>query len=112
MLFEPFRNITIHDETGDPLSHATAYFDADVLSSGELVLRSWLAGDSMQVWKRGTRKVKKLFQERSLPQFLRLSLPMVEWGSEIVWIPGVARAQIAPVTNDTRHVLVLSYRRG
>jgi tRNA(Ile)-lysidine synthetase-like protein len=98
-------------EAGDPLDTAAAYFDADVLSENELVVRSWMAGDSMKVWKRGSRKVKKLFQERSLPQFIRLSLPVVEWGIDLIWIPGVARSEVAPVTDETTQVLKLSYRR-
>jgi len=89
----------------------TALFDFDTLASSELGIRNFIPGDSMRVWSRGRRKLKKLFQESGIAVSRRLELPIVlDCQGEIVWIPGVARADLAPVTKDSVKVLVLEVK--
>lgn len=88
-----------------------AYFDGESLQGRALQVRSRRDGDQMRVWGRGARKVKKLFQERAIPRAQRDRYPVIEHQGEILWIPGVARGEQAPVTPDEeRSVVELSCR--
>ncbi len=88
-----------------------AYFDLELLgeSKSHLRVRVRTDGDSMNVWKRGRRSLKKLFQERKLPLESRAQIPVIDSPSGILWVPGVARSNIAPVSSSTASVLRLSY---
>lgn len=100
-------------DAGEDFSAATAFFDAEALQNkNALVVRQWQFGDTMDVWKRGTRKVKKLFQERHISEALRRQVPIVELERDILWIPGVARGAQAPVDSSTNQVLELRCHQG
>ena len=96
---------------GGSFESAQAVFDlgAFQISPNRLRLRNRSPGDRMRVFGRGARDVKKLFQERGVRLTLRDRIPIVELGSEILWIPGVARSEIAPISETTEEFLVLSY---
>lgn len=83
-------------------------FDAEVLQGSELVVRNRRDGDVVRVMNRGRRKLKKMFQEQGLMLTLRNRLPIVECDSGILWVPGVARSDLAPVRADTSLVLELT----
>ena len=102
---------TLKLENTDPYTEAAAYFDADVLSQTTLVVRERSDGDYMEVWQRGGRKLKKLFQEKQLVLTLRDRIPIVESEGRILWVPGIARDKIAPVTEASRSLIKLRYRR-
>ncbi|MCB0322586.1 MAG: tRNA lysidine(34) synthetase TilS [Bdellovibrionales bacterium] len=91
-----------------------AYFDFDELQrvapAGVLRVRSRHPGDSVRVWARGQRKVKKLLQERGLKLTVRDRIPIVEFGQTIVWVPGVARSDVAPIRDSSSNLLELVYR--
>ena len=92
---------------------AAAYFSAEELDFQQFRVREREDGDSVQVWERGGRKLKKLLQERGLVLTLRDRIPIVECGKKILWVPGVARSDIAPVSENTASILELLYvRRG
>ncbi len=74
-----------------------------------LMVRPRKAGDKIRVWKRGSRKLKKLFLEKGLRLTLRSCIPIVEYQENIIWVPGVARSEIAPVTEKTKFILELKY---
>ncbi|MFN8389680.1 MAG: tRNA lysidine(34) synthetase TilS [Bdellovibrionota bacterium] len=95
----------------DPLSYAVEYFDLEQLPPAGLVVRERKQGDRMRIWKRGERRVKKLLLERELPPGLRDKVPVVTAGEKILWIPGVARGEEAPVGPQSRFVLELRYAR-
>ncbi len=55
------------------------------------LVRAWREGDRMRpVGLGGTKTLQDLFTDRKVPRALRRSLPVVEVGGEIVWVPGVA----------------------
>lgn len=83
-------------------------FDAEALAGESLVVRSRRDGDVIRVMNRGRRKLKKMFQEQGLMLTLRNRLPIVECDSGILWVPGVARSELAPVHADTSLVLELT----
>lgn len=96
---------------------AVEFFDLDRLKEHflvgndlSLVIRPRKAGDKIRVWKRGSRKLKKLFLEKGLRLTLRSCIPIVEYKENIIWVPGVARSEMAPVTEKTKFILELKYR--
>jgi len=97
---------------GGTIYSATASFDLESLklalplSESQLHVRSRIQGDRMRVFGGVKRRVKKLFQEQGVRLTLRSSIPIVEYGGAIIWIPGVARSDIAPIREGSR-VLVL-----
>jgi len=54
-----------------------------------LVIRKRKEGDRVFIKGVGHKKLKKLFQEKKIPFYLRDSLPIVEFENEIIAIPGV-----------------------
>jgi tRNA(Ile)-lysidine synthase len=88
-----------------------AYFDLDVLGKEPLLVRSWTPGDLLRPFGfHGTKHVSDLLleagvrTERSKSQCVVVVLVAT---GEIVWVPGVRRSQLAPVTATTRNILVL-----
>ncbi|WP_124726325.1 tRNA lysidine(34) synthetase TilS [Staphylospora marina] len=88
-----------------------AVFDRDALE-GPLVVRSRKPGDRMTVLgMNGTKKLKDVFMEAKIPKRLRDRHPVVECGGEILWLPGIRRSALAPVTSATRRFLCLEWVR-
>ena len=56
----------------------------------------------------GPRRLKSLLIDLGIPRWERSSLPVVHAGDEIVWVVGVRRAAVAPVTAATRRVLEIA----
>lgn len=84
-----------------------ALFDADRIE-GALIVRGFRHGDRIRpLGMSGTRKVHDVFVDLKLPRERRATWPIVEWKSEILWIPGMARSRYALVTASTRKLLQL-----
>jgi tRNA(Ile)-lysidine synthetase-like protein len=72
-----------------------------------------MPGDRFSPWGlKGTRKLKKVLIDMKVPLGVRRKLPLVLKGEEIMWIPGIRRGQTAPVNQQTRRVLQVSFVRG
>ena len=84
-----------------------AVFDLDLLTR-PLYVRARKPGDKMRcLGMRGRKKVKSLMMEAKIPKKLRPCYPLVGSGDEIIWIPGVRRSDLAPVTAETKRFLYL-----
>jgi tRNA(Ile)-lysidine synthase len=84
-----------------------AVFDLDALDA-PIVVRSRLPGDRMTVFgMEGTKKLKDLMMEARIPRRVRDRHPVVEAGGRVLWVPGVRRSALAPVTSGTRRFLYL-----
>jgi tRNA(Ile)-lysidine synthase len=91
---------------------AKSYFDYDKMrSSKDIFVREWQNGDQMKVWRRGRRKIKKLFQEKGIHLSLRRKLPIIELSGDILWVPEVSRSDIAPIEKSTKTVLEITFQR-
>jgi tRNA(Ile)-lysidine synthase len=89
-----------------PESLSVAVFDAAKIANAALVARSFRKGDRIHpVGMRGTRKVHDVFVDRKLPRASRECFPVVTLGDAIAWLPGLARADCALVTNATETIL-------
>ena len=84
--------------------------DAGALGD-RLLVRPWRAGDRMApLGLGGTRTLGDLFTDRKVPRERRRSLPVVECGDEIVWVPGVATSARYGIEAATRFAVHLSAR--
>ena len=90
-----------------PESHFEAAFDLSRLTQdgGPLRLRNSRPGDRFRpLGMTGHKKLKDLFIDRKVPRSRRRTLPLLLAGEEIVWVPGCARSDFAPLAPDTRTV--------
>lgn len=83
------------------------------LDAGKLadsvILRNWRAGDRFQPsGGRKSLKLKELFRQHRVPAGLRRGWPILESGSEIVWVRGFPVARSVELTSETRLLLVIS----
>lgn len=101
----------IRQSSGHWEGPASAWFDLQELGLRELTIRSRREGDTVHVWSRGTRKLKKLMQEAHIPIEARDGVPVIERQGLIIWVPGVARSSVAPISTKTTEVVRLNYRR-
>jgi tRNA(Ile)-lysidine synthase len=88
-------------------STARVAFDADRLHL-PMDIRPVRPGDRMQPFGlEGHIKVGDLFTNAKVPLTSRASWPLLIHGDEIAWVVGVRRGALAPVTPDTKRVLVV-----
>jgi tRNA(Ile)-lysidine synthase len=97
--------------------------DAEVFDAAELTLplavRPLRAGDRILPFggsvrgnaRDGRKKVKELLIDRKIPRDERWGRPVVcDAADAILWIPGVLRSALAPVTPATRKTAILRIR--
>ena len=95
-------------DTGDD---SRVYFDYDQLEA-PLTIRTRRDGDRLRPFgMQGAKKLKKLLGELRIPGRDRYKIALVVSGGEIIWVVGCRRAQVAPVTEQTRHMLILDVER-
>ena len=88
----------------------TARFDPSSLRF-PLELRAWLPGDRIRL-DYGSKKLKKLLQERRVGLRRRGTVPVVvDSVGEVLWVPGVARSVLALPPADGS-VLEITVRDG
>jgi len=93
---------------GWPADLSHALLDAE-LAALPLRVRRWRAGDRIQpLGMRGHRKLSDVFIDAKLPRWQRHSVPVVESGDRILWVPGVVRAADAAVGASSRRLVALS----
>ncbi len=86
-----------------------AFFDIDQLSF-PLHIRNYQPGDRfIPLGMRGSKKLKKLFNERKVDRAEREVCPVLVCGHEIIWVLGHQRAETGKVNRQTRQVLEVKY---
>ena len=97
--------------TGDytvPRTPGRAAFDADALPSA-LAVRARRRGDVFSPFGApALRRLKSFLIDAGVPRWQRSRTPLVEAGGEIIWVAGIRRGSIAPVTATTTRVLELA----
>jgi tRNA(Ile)-lysidine synthase len=87
--------------------HLEALFDADQIED-RLIVRGFRHGDRIRpLGMTGTRKVHDVLVDRKVPRGRRATWPIVEAGSEILWIPGMVRSRVALIDQATGKLLHL-----
>jgi tRNA(Ile)-lysidine synthase len=93
-----------------PRDPRRAAFDADGLPE-PLTVRGRRRGDRFQPFgATGERRLKTLFIDAKVPRWERDHWPLVEAGGAIVWVTGLRRSAVAPVTSATRRVIELELK--
>ncbi len=84
-------------------------FDADRLHLG-LKVRPWRLGDKFRPFGlQGSVKIGDLFTNLKIPTPLREHWPLVMDGDVIIWVVGLRRGSLAPMSNKTANVLYMEY---
>ena len=76
-------------------------------------VRTWQTGDRIQSFgSTGHTTLGDLFTNARIPRPLRRVWPLVEWGGEIVWVPGLRRGAGLPVTPNSEATARLKWAGG
>jgi tRNA(Ile)-lysidine synthase len=96
------------DPEGDAdRADVTAVVDADA-AVGPLLVRPWRRGDRMApIGAGGSKTLADLFTDRRLPRARRRTIPVVECGGQVAWVPGIATDQRFRVGAGTSRMLRL-----
>jgi tRNA(Ile)-lysidine synthase len=89
-----------------PRDAAHVAFDAAAVPR-RLTIRARRHGDRFQPFGAGERRLKTILIDAKVPRWERVRLPLVDAGGEILWVVGVRRAAMAPLTPATRDVMEL-----
>lgn len=81
--------------------------------SQDINIRSRQEGDIFSPYKcKGTQKLKKFFINNKVPREIRDTIPLVAKGKEIVWVVGYKISDKFKITENTRSILRLEYRKN
>ena len=87
-------------------------FDQDHLHL-DLVVRAWQPGDKFKPFGlEGTTTIGDLFTNLKVARPLRLQWPVVTAGEEVIWVAGLRRSAVAPITHATKDVIQLECRQS
>ncbi|QEK11092.1 tRNA lysidine(34) synthetase TilS [Crassaminicella thermophila] len=88
------------------------YFDLDKLKKG-MILRTRREGDRFTPFgMKGSKKLKDFFIDAKIPREERDKIPLVCDGEEIMWIIGHRISEKYKVDQNTKNVLVLTYKKN
>lgn len=85
------------------------YFDWEELVKGGLFIKPIPTGTRMRLFGSGrTKKVQDILVDAKIPKEQRRFWPAIFWGRELIWLVGLRRASLAPITQTTKQVLKIS----
>ncbi len=88
------------------------FFDADILRP-PFSIRPWKEGDVIIPYgHKRSRKIKKVFTNAKIPRHMRRKWPLVCAGDEVIWVVGLMRSAFAPISDETRKIVVLTLFRN
>ncbi len=88
-----------------------AYFDFERIDL-PLIARNWREGDKLVPFGLGgSKKVHDIFIDEKIPISDRSKIPVICDREGILWIAGVRRADRARITDETKTILKISYRK-
>lgn len=90
-----------------------AYFDYDKIKTKALVIRTWKEGDKIRPFglKGKSKKLHDIFIDKKIPKWKRKLIPVILLGSEVLWIPGIVRSDIATISESTKNILLLKVKK-
>lgn len=92
--------------TFDRHENKVAVFSRDLLGrfQDQLVCRTRRQGDRMWFQGVGHKSIKKVFQEENISVKVRNGLPLIAFGAEVLWIPGVRQSGLCRPDQNTKKV--------
>lgn len=93
-----------------PLSQWAQIFDAGRFTTVPWRVRA-AQGDDHVALRAGRKRVREALAEAGVPVPERRAWPVLEVGGDVLWVPGVRRADDGWVSADTGRYLVVSARR-
>ena len=90
-----------------PSDGARVAFDADRLDA-VLTVRPRRRGDRFTPWGAGERRLKTVLVDAKVPRWDRARVSIVEARGAILWVAGLRRSALAPLTPRTERVLELA----
>ena len=92
-----------------PPNKNMAYFSVEILN-WEMVLRTWLPGDSMKLFGSGqSKKVSDILKDEKLSALQKKDHSVIITGGEIIWIPGVKRSNLYTLGPDDKRIIKITY---
>ncbi len=93
-------------------SKEIAYFDLDRLSL-PIKVRYRAPGDLFKPFGyKGRKRLKKFLIDEKIPVYKRDSIPLVvDSADNIIWIAGIRRSNITPITDRTHRILVMRLKK-
>ncbi len=79
---------------------------------GKVVLRAREAGDEIKLRGRGTKSLKKLYNEMKIPQEERKNLPVAAHENGVVWVYRAGAAERACVCDETERAIVFNIKES
>ena len=104
-LLEEWKSSSVN-ENSDRQEDKVAVFSSDLLGqlTDRLVCRTRRQGDRMWFEGVGHKSLKKIFQEEVISVKVRNELPLVAFGAEVLWIPGVRQSGLCRPDQNTKRV--------
>lgn len=99
-------NLSSANGTFDRHENKVAVFSRDLLGqfSDQLVCRTRRQGDRMWFQGVGHKSIKKVFQEENISVKVRNGLPLIAFGAEVLWVPGVRQSGLCRPDQNTERV--------
>jgi tRNA(Ile)-lysidine synthase len=92
-------------------SSNAACFDLDKLTL-PLAARNWREGDKIRPFGlSGSKKIHDVFIDEKVPVSERSHVPIVADQDDVIWVAGVRRSDKARVTDQTRTVIRIAFRK-
>ena len=79
----------------------------DRVAEQSLVCRTRREGDRMWLRGVGHKSLKKVFQEAKIPDQARSKMPLIAYGTEVLWIPGVRQSGLYHADNKDEKILCI-----
>jgi len=86
-------------------------FDALAADNKLLSLRGRTTGDRISpIGMTGSSKIQDIFVDKKIPRRERDRIPLIATENEVLWIIGVRRTRLYPVSSATKHILRLTQK--
>ncbi|MBQ9931354.1 MAG: tRNA lysidine(34) synthetase TilS [Firmicutes bacterium] len=87
-----------------------AFISVDHVEEAALTVRTRRPGDFICPFgMKGRKSLQNYFVDRKVPRELRDRLPLLCFGQEVLWIPGLGMNEICRITDATENILSLEY---
>jgi tRNA(Ile)-lysidine synthase len=89
-------------------SSSQAFFDRAMLEGRAITVGGRRPGETMVPFGSSLpKRTKELFIDAKVTREERARWPVVRWGLDVLWLPGIRRSNLAPVDARTREIIKL-----